>query len=216
MNRLTVLGLLICTVLVCAFHLNLVNLNCTNTQMTRVHDLLQYDLSGRFILSNKTEEELLVSSIDSYPQIGTTWNLTIDVDTNSSSSVLIKFNYSLMSKHPERWEGPREFVVNPDEVRSAVYISHFISDFIVSPNVYIKLINPSANASGFFYLNLIDPGYPYDVGTSHLYVSNITAWLENPPDDDDKTPIALSLVFYGGGLLVIILMIIILFRVKNE
>ncbi len=216
MKKHTVLGLLICTALVCAFHLNLTNLNCTNAQMARIHDLLQYDLSGRFVLSNTTEKEWFVSPNELIPWIGTTWNLMIGVDANSSSDVRVSFNYSLMSDHPERWEGPREFSIKPDDVESAVYISHFVADFIIYPNYYIELIHSIANASGFFQLNLTHRGYRYDVGTSHLYVSNITAWLENPPDSDDKTPIALYLVFYGGGLIVIILMIIIMYRVKRE
>ncbi len=211
MKSHTLLGLIICSTLLSSFDCN----SAISIQNMMGEFFHQNDTSGRFILSNKTEEELLVSLIDPYPRIGTTWNLTIDVDTNSSSSVLIKFNYSKMSKHPEWWEGPQEFVVNPSEVRSVVYISHFTSDFSFSPDVYIRLVNPSSNVSGFYHLNLINPGYPYDVGTSHLYVSNITAWLQNPPDEGEKTPIALYLVFYGGILITIILMIVFIFRLKH-
>ncbi|MHA2096488.1 MAG: hypothetical protein ACW98F_17855 [Candidatus Hodarchaeales archaeon] len=139
-----------------------------------------------FNISNTPSFQRLCEYEDSHCCIGTTWNVSIYVHSNSTSAVEFQFG-SLESS----WEGNRSFIVSPNNSYTSVYVQHLVSDNIGTWWIDYGLVNPTGNASGTFTVQKINEGYSVWVGTGHLYVSNITAWLESlsqPKSTVDTTP----------------------------
>lgn len=138
----------------------------------------EYDTSGVFSLTNTTDWEKLVFTPGSLVHIGTTWNLTVHVFENSTTAINITYqnNYILS---PDWWEGRQSIIMFPNETHTEIYTSHVTGDTPLGLAFYFSLINSSKYVNGQYFLSLVHLGYPCDVGTSHLFVSNITAWLES-------------------------------------
>lgn len=135
---------------------------------------------GSFYLTNTSENFLLLEKRIYSSYIGTTWNLSIQVDINSSSGINVTLRQS-QSRIPKIWEGCPEFQVNPNESRSELYVNHEVSDDLQDINFQYSLLKPSRNASGYYQIEVTHPGYPVDwdlVKTGTYYVANITAWVE--------------------------------------
>ena len=108
--------------------------------------------------------------------IGTTWNVTFIVNTNSTSSVSIHFSHRESSTHPEYWEGQEQFIVSPGTSITQFYVSHYCGDYIIRPEILANLSSLAGQASGFYMSNVTFWGYYPAIGTGHTYVSNITDW----------------------------------------
>jgi hypothetical protein len=129
---------------------------------------------GFFTLENTSNHEILLDSEITIGTIGRTFLFTVTLYANSSSAVHISF-YG----YPNNWfEGEKEFNVYPNQTRSEIYVSHGVSDDTPYLGFEYYLVEPEKNASGTFEVLETHPGYPVDVGTSHIYVENITMWIE--------------------------------------
>lgn len=132
--------------------------------------------TGSFSMTNTSEKYTLLNDIIYSMAIGTTWNLTIVIHGNSSSRVSFSFN-SIDGIPLDYWEGTKNFVVSSNETRSEQYVSHCVADESPGFNFQYTLVDSTKNASGMYKFEKIHPGYSVNVGTGHLYVPNITAWL---------------------------------------
>ncbi|MHA2055499.1 MAG: hypothetical protein ACW99F_18120 [Candidatus Hodarchaeales archaeon] len=163
------------------------------------------EAEGVFSIFNSTEEKELLETPIYGTAIGAAWNITILVYSNSSSGL----NVTFFSFIHEWWQGKRNFTINPSDSRSEIYIQHGMSDDPSPVNFKYSLINTTNQASGEYIINQTFSGYDTDVGTGHIYVSNITAWLEqmettsNPPSLWDIFFLP-SNVLFGGVVLILI------------
>lgn len=185
----------------------------------------QQDLieKGSFSISNTTDSYVLFENLVCTTMIGTTWNLTITVDSFSSSEV----NFTFESSAREWFEGVKEFQVSPNNTISELYVAHGVSDDIPHFNFHYTLVESVKKASGTYQIDRIHPGYPVNVGTGHTYIPNITAWLEGqskttsvstssrPTDHDSTESIATSPLSYTV-VLIGITGIVIFHRKRNR
>ncbi len=126
--------------------------------------------AGSFHISNTSDYHTLIEPEIYGLAIGHTVNVTITLHDNSSTAV----NFSVSSWY----KGEAEFQVNPNETHSELYVNHFVSDDAHSLDLEYCLAESEKNASGMYQVEELHPGYHVNVGTSSLYVHNITAWLE--------------------------------------
>ena len=128
--------------------------------------------TGQFFVANTSEHKTLNEAFYSMG-IGTTYNVTITVHSNSSSGV----NFS--PRNLGMWDGLSEFQVFPNETLTTSYISHCMSD--EPPEILFRysLIDSSKNASGMYHILCVDPGYQISIGIGHTCITDISAWL-NP------------------------------------
>ena len=110
--------------------------------------------------------------------IGSTFNLSISLSSNSTSGVHFVFG---AYDYYAYWEGPKEFDLAPNESYNAIYVQHFASDAGAPFWIDYSLTTPTLNASGMFSIKRIHVGYFVNVGTGELYIENITAWLLSQP-----------------------------------
>ncbi|MHA2248313.1 MAG: hypothetical protein ACXADY_25410 [Candidatus Hodarchaeales archaeon] len=144
--------------------------------------------SGSFFLANTTEGIILLNEWFYVWNIGTTWNLTIHVFSNSSSAVNITMIRAAMSDGFDWWfSGNFTYQIYPNEIRSEIYVSHVSCDYIPSYNFKCSLADVSENASGTYLFQTIHRGYDVSVGTGCMSVGNITAWLEHPTTEPSST-----------------------------
>jgi len=116
---------------------------------------------GTFHLENTTEEKKLCGITGSYPLVGETWNLTIQVAENSSTGINISF-YGYYVANLSWWDGTKVFQVEPGNTHSEIYLSHFSCDFPSFPSFKIALINSTKQARGSYRLEKIGKGYLID------------------------------------------------------
>ena len=159
---------------------------------------LQVIEAGTFSVANSTENfTLLKDMVYAISFIGTTWNLTTSLHGNSSSAIGIFFVGSSDNLGSD-FVGTGYFVINPNESVTEQYVGHTASDDLPGFNFQYFLSDATKNASGRYQVTLIHLGYHVTVGTGHLYIRNITAWLERM----SSTP---SSVVSSGFLLLAIL-----------
>jgi hypothetical protein len=135
-----------------------------------------HSLSGNFSLSNTPESALLFSF--GISGIGLTYNLTISLQSNSTSNV----SFSIFNNTGKHIEGWKIFTLSPNETRTEMYVSHYTSDVIPLRSAYYQLIDGTKNASGTFLLQEVHGGYnipTVTIVTGPIYIENITAWLES-------------------------------------
>ena len=155
---------------------------------------------GRFSIANTSEQQAL-DVILFTSEIGATYNFTISVHSNSSSGILISFFAGM----PRDWEGPLELRLDPDQSVTVSYVCHVTADVYDAAYFHYKLLESSKNASGTYQLEQVHPGYSAGfVGTSHLYVSDITLWLERQSRIYGTPELAVGLFLLCIGLLVVI------------
>jgi hypothetical protein len=95
-------------------------------------------------------------------------------------------------------------MVYPNYTHSEVYISHSTGDTPAGLNFHLSLVDPAGNATGTYYLTLVREGYLVNVGTSHLYVSNITAWLEQQSSvTTNPVPLSLGIISFSIAVFII-------------
>jgi hypothetical protein len=127
---------------------------------------------GNFELSNTTEVVELMEYGAQENAIGRTYNITINLDASSTSSI----NLSLTKHHS--WRGsPSIFQMTPNETKTVTYVQHSTSDELGILNFDYHLLNTSGVAKGTYEVILVSIGYPADIGTGILFVDNITKWL---------------------------------------
>jgi hypothetical protein len=146
---------------------------------------------GTFHLENTTEEKELCGIVGSYPLVGETWNLTIQVAANSSTGINVSF-YGHYVYNMSWWDGAKAFQVEPGTTHSEIYLSHFTCDFPAFPSFNIALQDSTKQASGSYWLEKIEKGYLIDVGTGDTYIANITAWLNEMTTSSSKTHLSSS------------------------
>ncbi|UCG03670.1 MAG: hypothetical protein JSW11_06715 [Candidatus Heimdallarchaeota archaeon] len=134
------------------------------------------DEEGIFSLSNTSDRYILFKETiyANERHIGTTWNLTIEISSNSSTGV----KFSFESQATDWFEGIKEFQVDPNKARSEVYIAHCTSDETPGFNFLYSLLSPEKNASGIYKIERIHPGYLLDEGSDQSCVWDISAWLK--------------------------------------
>jgi hypothetical protein len=161
---------------------------------------------GTFSLYNTTEKETLCFVSGSYPLIGETWNLTINLAHNSSSGLEVEMWGHYLYNLTE-WEGTKEFQVAAGENISEIYISHFICDYPAFPAFDIHLTNSTGFAHGTYTLKQIAAGYHIDVGTGDTYISDISAWLvhRNENQTSSSSIDYFSLLEYSISILLFIM-----------
>ncbi|MCK4848553.1 MAG: hypothetical protein KAT16_05995 [Candidatus Heimdallarchaeota archaeon] len=136
-------------------------------------------LTGSFSLDNTSESKTLVGGdgiIGS--QIGETWDLTIDVHSNSTTNI----NFSMSTYIPQWWEGTKTFILNPNQTHTESFVLHCITDIIghMSLDFLYELVESEKAVSGTYYLKKVNVGYPYSgFLTGPIYVSNITEWISS-------------------------------------
>ncbi|MHA2113388.1 MAG: hypothetical protein ACW98W_18135 [Candidatus Hodarchaeales archaeon] len=167
-----IICLIICLT-VCFYTISRPNVLLVNNVRSINRDTIESDT---FNLTNTSETFNLLNDWIYLMGIGATWNLTITLTENSSSAV--RFNLTEVGYISPSWlEGSREFSVLPGETQSNIYVNHFITDDTLGFNFKYQLSEPTEQASGFFHMVLVKSGYRVSIGTSQLYVHNITAWL---------------------------------------
>jgi hypothetical protein len=156
---------------------------------------------GRFFIANTSELQAL-DVILFTSEIGATTNVTISVHSNSSSGILVSFSTTRPKYY---WEGPLELRLEPDQSVTVSYICHFTADQSNAAYFHYKLLESSKNASGTYQLEQVHPGYTAAfIGTSHLYVSDITLWLEHQSRIYGTPELAVGIFLLCIGLLVVI------------
>ncbi|MHA1995275.1 MAG: hypothetical protein ACW97Z_12095 [Candidatus Hodarchaeales archaeon] len=138
-----------------------------------------YNSENTFSIANTTSSQQLCQEYDSTCCIGTTWNITIYIHANSTSTINFEFYPQDPNRIPEIWEGKKSFEVAPNETYSGEYIQHVVSDNVGHWWIDYSLSDPTKKASGTYTLEKTNPGYSVFVGTGNIYVGNITAWLES-------------------------------------
>jgi hypothetical protein len=121
---------------------------------------------------------MFVGTTHVWAKIGTTWNLTVHLFSNSNSSVNITAQYYYFTRD-YWWEGAKFLVLHPGDTHSEIYISHITTDYPVEPIFHISLLDSEGYAQGIYNLTLLHLGYSVDVGTGELYVPDISAWLDS-------------------------------------
>lgn len=135
--------------------------------------------TGQFFIEKTSEHKTLNEAIFSWG-IGTTYNITITAESNSSSGVIFSVTSIYFSKS---WDGLSEFQVFPNESFTTSYISHCMADEPPEVSFRYSLIDSSKNASGTYHILCVDPGYQVSIpgGTGYTCVTDISAWLESKP-----------------------------------
>lgn len=135
-----------------------------------------YSKSGSFFISNTTRMKALCWIGFSYPCLGETWNLTISVDSNSSSGINISAFY-------QYWTGKTFFQILPGHFKTEIYVSGISIDTSNAyPRFKIALMNSTGNASGTYHTSGLYRGSCPDIGTGQAIggtPKNITEWLES-------------------------------------
>ncbi|MHA2075890.1 MAG: hypothetical protein ACW97X_14815, partial [Candidatus Hodarchaeales archaeon] len=150
-----------------------------------------------------TEKETLCSVSGSYPLIGETWNLTVNLAHNSSSGLEVEmWGYYLYNL--TEWEGAKEFQVAVGENHSEIYISHFICDYPAFPVFDITLTNSTGLAHGTYSLKKIAEGYHIDVGTGHTYISDISAWLVHRSESQTSSRSIVNFSFFEYSISILL------------
>lgn len=144
-----------------------------------------YIISDTFYMENSTDFYEFVKPTNYQPSIGTVWNLTVIVDSNSSSGILVTGYWNNYIGSRDYWEGDKEFSMLPGETHSGLYIAHAMADFPLDINFKAKLLDSVGNSSGSVWLILEEKGYDVDYGTGEVSVDNITAWLEKRSKTSD-------------------------------
>jgi hypothetical protein len=160
-------------------------------------------LNGDFSLKADSTPNLTLILPSVIIGIGTSWNVTFFLDSNSSSPVNGFFSYLYSSNNPEYWEGQRQFTILPGSSVNKLYVSHYCGDQMIKPEILLNLSMPDGNASGKFDSYIASLGFFPNIGTVYTYVSNITDWSLNYYNTSDSFqfsflfPFPLVLLIYG-------------------
>jgi hypothetical protein len=130
-----------------------------------------------FSINSSEKIELFTFGFSSFG-IGTTYQVSISTDDNSTSNIII--TYSTNPPDQRKWEGPNDFLIITGEAVEYNYISHVCGDLIdrYTPTFFAELTNPSGFVTGFHSFSRIEDGYfPNICGTGHLIVDDINLWL---------------------------------------
>jgi hypothetical protein len=161
---------------------------------------------GHFFVSNTTTE-VFVFMLNEVPRIGQTWNVTLDLDGNSSTYV--HWEARPGSNNENMWEGQNQFTLQVGERVTNQYISHVCGDNYgyISLFFYLTLSNSTAKASGHYSAILIFQGYeiPPECSKGQLIVSDILEWLATQSSDEDPN---FTAIFIFGCLMITILIIV--------
>ena len=152
---------------------------------------------GTFNLMNTTESHFLVRTAF-YTRIGEIWNFTLTVHANASSAITLNasnWSFQAYTNSSNWWSGDKEFFVQPGQSRCEQYVSHIIADFDVELNFYIRLNESTKYSSGTYHLILLQEGHYTDIGTSYLYVEDISKWVANL-SSTPTTPTTTALPWY--------------------
>ncbi len=144
-----------------------------------------------YSITNTTVSQRLYEDSDDVSYLGRTWNISISLNTNSTTNINFTFGATYYSK----WEGPKSFTLIPGATIHAIYVQHFVTDAVGHWWLDYSLSNSSKHGSGIFTIQMTNPGYYVYHGLGEVYASNITAWLEtgrNSKSTSDTTPITNS------------------------
>ena len=133
--------------------------------------------TGFFSISNTSDQYTLFQETvyATVMHIGTPWELSISVSSNSSSKVAF-----VLLRQASRWfEGTEAFQVHPNETRSELYVSHCASDETAGFNFRYSLVDNQKDASGNYNITRIHFGYPVDIGSGDTCIWDIAAWLKD-------------------------------------
>ncbi len=157
--------------------------------------------TGTFHKSN-INSSVQIFTLDKIPLIGQEWNISIKLHENSTTNVI----WTVSSGQPYFWEGPSQFIMNPNETVTQIYISHITGDNYgyIMLNFYLQLSNSTAGVSGSYQTILISEGYWENVGTGQLYVSDINSWLKGKSNSSQFLLESLLLLL---GLIIIVILI---------
>jgi hypothetical protein len=170
----------------------------------------EYDSSGTISLVNTTENLLFTYTKPTLPHIGETWNLTVRLFSNSTTGINVSYqNLYLLS--PDWWEGQKNFLVHPNETQTQIYVSHITGDTPLGLAFYIRLLNNTQNAWGTYELTKLHSGYEFPVDTAHLYVSDISAWLEEM-SGDNSTPFDEKIFVIGIPVIALLVISVLIYR----
>lgn len=160
---------------------------------------------NRFFVSNITTE-VRIFWLFEIPRIGQTWNVTLDLDANSSTKVI--WDVRSGSGATNMWEGQNRFILQTGESVTNQYISHVCGDNYYDLNLcfYLTLSNSAANASGHYSAIQIFQGYgiPPECSKGQLIVSDISEWLaasQTKKEDPNMVPF----LFFGFFLILIVI-----------
>ncbi len=135
--------------------------------------------SGSFSLVNSTDQyRLLERNLFSF-NIGTIWNLTIFIWSNSSTGVNITKVIS-GGYHRDSFSGPNAFQVAVNESYSAFYNSTSVCDYIQELNFNYCLLDPLGYVWGDYTVQKINEGVPVNVGTDCIPIQSYPNLIHFP------------------------------------
>ena len=163
--------------------------------------------NGSFFLNNTSETNLLLeSSIYALNLIGKKWNLTISVQSNSSTGINISVTRSGGNPTPYI-TGTENFQVMVNETRSELYTSILVCDYIQTTNFHYSLSNSTRYSTGTYSIVVIENGLVATPGTGCVGSPD--------PPITSRSPTS-STTIYPNFLLILATITVIVLKAKKK